>query len=112
MRLRRAAPLSIRDVRTVEADLRVARYVSTRRGDPERGPKVWLCSADARLRLVQHGELVWVFGPRRHELAELVIDDSVRQGDAMVRDVAGLSLSEYIRVTKPDLDPRPNRSRG
>ena len=110
--LRRAAPVSFRDVRTVESDLRVARYISTRRGDPERGPKVWLCASDARLRLVQDGELVWVFGPRRHELAELEIDDSVRQGDAIVRDVAGLTLSEYIRVSKPDLDTPPDRSRG
>ncbi len=109
--LRRAAPQSYRNVRTVEGDLRVTRYIATRRGDAERGPKVWLCSSDARLRLVQDGELVWVFGPRRHELAELEIDEAVRQGDAVVRDVAGLSISEYVRVTKPDLDTMPTGSR-
>lgn len=91
--------------------MRVARYIATRRGDPERGPKIWLCSSDARLRLVQDGELVWVFGPRRHELAELEIDEEVREGDAFVRDVAGLSITEYVRVTKPDLDTRPSGSR-
>ncbi len=109
--LRRMAPATIRNLRTRDGDLRVARYVGTRRGDPERGPKIWMNAADALLRLVENGELVWVFGPRRHELAELEIDDSIPEGDAIVRDVAGLSISEYVRVSKPDLDTRPSRSR-
>lgn len=109
--LRRMAPATIRNLRTREGDLRVARYAATRRGDPERGPKIWLSASDALLRLVEDGELVWVFGPRRHELAELEIDDSVAEGDVFVRDVAGLSISEYVRVSKPDLDTRPSRSR-
>lgn len=108
--LRRMAPATIRNLRTREGDLRVTRYIATRRGDPERGPKVWMRGADALLRLVENGELVWVFGPRRHELAELMIDDSIPEGDVIVRDVAGLSISEYIRVSKPDLDT-PRRSR-
>ncbi|MGK2935794.1 MAG: hypothetical protein ACSLFE_11210 [Gemmatimonadaceae bacterium] len=105
-------PATIRNLRTREGDLRVARYIATRRGDPERGPKVWMRTSDALIRLVENGELVWVFGPRRHELAELVIDDSIPEGDVIVRDVAGLSISEYVRVSKPDLDTRPSRSRG
>lgn len=108
--LRRMAPATIRNLRTREGDLRVTRYIATRRGDPERGPMIWMRGADALLRLVENGELVWVFGPRRHELAELAIDESIPEGDVMVRDVAGLSISEYIRVSKPDLDT-PRRSR-
>lgn len=109
--LRRMAPVTIRNLRTREGDLRVARYIATRRGDPERGPKIWLRASDALLRLVEDGELVWIFGPRRHQLAELQVDDSIPEGDAVVRDVAGLSVSEYIRVAKPDLDTTPKRSR-
>lgn len=109
--LRRMAPASIRNLRTREGDLRVARYTATRRGDPERGSKIWMRASDALLRLVEGGELVWVFGPRRHELAELEIDDSIAEGDVFVRDVAGLSISEYVRVSKPDLDTLPGRSR-
>lgn len=109
--LGRMRPATIRNLRTREGDLRVARYIATRRGDPERGPKVWMRASDALIRLVENGELVWVFGPRRHELAELEIDDSIPEGDVVVRDVAGLSISEYVRVAKPDLDTRPSRSR-
>ena len=104
-------PAQVRSLRTREGDLRVSRYIATRRGDAERGPKVWMRASDALIRLVEDGELVWVFGPRRHELAELEIDDSIPEGDVIVRDVAGLSISEYVRVSKPDLDTRPNRSR-
>ncbi|CAN5595923.1 hypothetical protein BH23GEM1_BH23GEM1_05440 [soil metagenome] len=109
--LRRLPEATFSGLRTRDGDLRVARYIATRRGDPERGPKIWMRSSDALIRLVQNGELVWVFGPRRQELAELEIDDSLADGDAVVRDIAGLSLSEYIRVSKPDLDT-PRRSRG
>ena len=110
--LKGGKPATIRTPRIWQAQLRVARYTSTRRGDPERGPKIWMRASDARLRLVQNGELVWVFGPRRHELAELEIDESVAEGDIFVRDIAGLSIAEYVRVSKPDLDTRPDRSRG
>lgn len=109
--LRRMSPATIRNPRTREGDLRVAWYIATRRGDPERGPKIWMRASDALIRLVENGELVWVFGPRRHELAELEIDDSIAEGDVIARDVAGLALSEYVRVSKPDLDTRPRRSR-
>jgi hypothetical protein len=97
-------------MRTVEGDLRVVRYIATRRDDAERGPKIWINGADALRRLVVGGELAWVFGPRRHELAEVAIDDSLAEGDVAARDIAGLSVSEHIRVSKPDLDTR-NRSR-
>lgn len=109
--LKGTTPAAIRKPRSWQGELRVARYTATRRGDPERGPKIWLRASDARIRLVENGELVWVFGPRRHELAELEIDESVAEGNIFVRDIAGLSIAEYVRVSKPDLDTRPGRSR-
>ena len=109
--LKGMTPAAIRKPRAWQGELRVARYTATRRGDPERGPKIWLRPSDARIRLVQSGELAWVFGPRRHELAEVEIDESVAEGDVFVRDIAGLSIAEYVRVSKPDLDTRPGGSR-
>ena len=61
--------------------------------------------------MLTDGELVWVKGPRRQELATLEIDDELPRGAAVVRDVAGVSVSEIIRVVKPDLDrPGPASS--
>ena len=37
---------------------------STRKGDPERGPAGRLHPSDARTRLLEDGELVWVYGPQ------------------------------------------------
>ncbi|HEU5174043.1 MAG TPA: molybdopterin dinucleotide binding domain-containing protein [Gemmatimonadaceae bacterium] len=88
--------------------LRVERLVATRSGDEERGPAVWLNPSDAEARLLQEGELAWVHGPRRHELAVVHVDPEQRRGDVRLRDVLGASPSELIRVTKPDLD-RQNR---
>lgn len=89
--------------------LRVASYVGTRLSDPDRGPQVRLNSSDARERLLVDGELAWVHGPRRQELATVVIDDTIRRGDVGLRDVAGVSLSELVRVIKPDLDSHTRR---
>jgi anaerobic selenocysteine-containing dehydrogenase len=65
--------------------------------------------ADAKTRLLADGELAWVYGPRRHELATVRIDDSGRVGDVVLRDIAGASPSETVRVIKPDLDNRGRR---
>ena len=35
---------------------------------------------DAADRLLNEGELAWVYGPRRHELAEVRLDDKLKQG--------------------------------
>jgi anaerobic selenocysteine-containing dehydrogenase len=86
--------------------LRVSRLIATRSGDPERGPAVYMNPADARSRLLDEGELAWVYGPRRHELAAVVFDDAVRAGDVMLRDIVGSAPSEFVRVIKPDLDTR------
>jgi anaerobic selenocysteine-containing dehydrogenase len=91
--------------------LQVVGYISTRPGDVERGPLVRMNAQEAALRMLTDGELVWVKGPRRQELAPLEVDDSLPRGGAVVRDVAGVSASEIIRVVKPDLDrPGPGSS--
>lgn len=89
--------------------LRVASFIGTRATDAERGPQVRLAPEDARSRLLTDGELAWVHGPRRQELATVVVDDEVRRGDVVLRDVAGVSLSEIVRVVKPDLDSHTRR---
>ena len=86
--------------------LRVAHFIATRKGDAQRGPAVYLNVADARDRLLDEGELAWVYGPRRHELAAVVFDERVLAGDVWLRDILGASPSETVRVVKPDLDAR------
>jgi anaerobic selenocysteine-containing dehydrogenase len=70
---------------------------------------VFMHPDDARERLLMDGELAWVYGPRRHELAVVRVDDEVRLGDVLLRDVVGASPSEIVRVIKPDLDSRGRR---
>ncbi len=89
--------------------LRVATFVGTRASDADRGPQVRLHPEDARARLLSDGELAWVYGPRRQELATVVVDDTMRRGDVGLRDVAGASPSELVRVIKPDLDSHTRR---
>jgi len=84
--------------------LMVARYIATRAGDAERGPLVRLHPSDALKRLLEDGELVWVYGPRRHDLAVLVVDDTVAPGNVVARDIAGIAPTEIVRVVKHDFD--------
>jgi anaerobic selenocysteine-containing dehydrogenase len=93
-------------VDTRNKPLRVTGLIATRKGDDERGPAVFMNPADAARRLLNDGELAWVYGPRRHELATVVLDEEVRSGDVVLRDVLGASPSEVVRVIKPDLDSR------
>jgi anaerobic selenocysteine-containing dehydrogenase len=86
--------------------LRVSRLVATRSRDADRGPAVFMHVTDARNRLLNDGELAWVYGPRRHELATVHIDDKVPLGDVILRDTVAGSPSEIVRVIKPDLDTR------
>jgi anaerobic selenocysteine-containing dehydrogenase len=90
----------------INRPLRVGRFIATRAGDAERGPMVVLHPKDAADRLLNEGELAWVYGPRRHELAEVRLDEKLKRGDVVLRDVAGSSPSEIIRVIKPDMDRR------
>lgn len=92
--------------------LQVVGFLATRRGDADRGPMVQMNANEASLRLLTDGELVWVKGPRRQELAELRIDDGLPRGGAVVRDIAGLAVSEVIRVVKPDADRPTGPRRG
>ena len=89
--------------------LQVMGYVATRAGDTDRGPLVRMRPDDAAKRLLNDGELAWVYGPRRHELATIVLDDAVPRGGVIVRDVAGIAPSEIVRVVKVDLDSAGRR---
>ena len=89
--------------------LRVSGLIATRKGDSQRGPAVFMNPSDARTRLLNDGELAWVYGPRRHELGTVILDEKVRVGDVVLRDIVGSSPSENVRVIKPDLD---NRGKG
>jgi anaerobic selenocysteine-containing dehydrogenase len=89
--------------------LRVATFVGTRSSDPDRGPQVTMHPDDATARLLVDGELAWIYGPRRQELATVVVDESMKRGDVGLRDVAGASPSEIVRVIKPDLDSHTRR---
>lgn len=93
----------------INKPLWVADLVATRVRDPERGPMVTMNPDDARSRLLTEGELAWVYGPRRHELATVRIDPDVRAGNVVLRDISGASPSEVVRVVKPDLDTRGRR---
>lgn len=91
------------------APLRVIRLIATRSGDADRGSAIWMHPDDARRRLMLDGELVWVHGPRRHELATLNYDDEMPRGDVVLRDIAGASPSEIVTVVKVDTDSPPRR---
>ncbi len=92
--------------------LNVVDYISTRRGDAQRGPMIRVRGSEARMRLIETGELVWVIGPRRQDLAVLIVDDAVPQASAILRDIAGVSVSEAVTVVKPDLDSPNDRQVG
>jgi anaerobic selenocysteine-containing dehydrogenase len=87
--------------------LQVVGFIATRKGDPERGPLLRIKPEDGRMRLIADGELVWVYGPRRHELAPVVYDDSLPRGGVVVRDLGGLAVTEIVKLVKMDVDHRP-----
>ncbi len=59
------------------------------------------------LSRVHAGDLVWIYGPRRHDLARATVDDTLPRGGVVVRDVAGLAASEIIRIVRIDDEERP-----
>lgn len=89
--------------------LQVVAFLGTRRGEPDRGPQVRIRGDEAAMRMVQDGEMVWVQGPRRQELATVRVDDAVPKGGVVLRDVTGLAVSEIVRIVKPDLDTGSSR---
>lgn len=92
--------------------LQVVAFTATRRGDPERGPLVTLRPDDAARRLLNEGDLVWVQGPRRQEMARVALDDRLPKGGIAVRDIAGIAVSEIVRLVSPERErpapPRPS----
>lgn len=91
--------------------LQVVGFVGTRRGDEERGPAISLNREEASLRLLVDGELVFIHGPRRKELAPVIVDDDVPRGGVIVRDIAGVMVSDVIKLVKPDMDRGPQPAR-
>ncbi len=87
--------------------LQVVGFIATRKSDAERGPQVRIGPDDARIRLIADGELVWVYGPRRHELAPVVYDTAMPKGGIVVRDLAGIAVTEIVRLVKMDVEHRP-----
>jgi uncharacterized protein involved in tellurium resistance len=90
--------------------LQVVGFLGTRRGDAERGPQVRLRGDEAALRMLEDGEMAWIQGPRRQELATIIIDDAIPKGGVVVRDIAGLAVSEIVTLRKPDMDTPPRRN--
>jgi hypothetical protein len=84
--------------------LSVVGFVATRVNDGERGPQISMRGEDARMRLLQDGELVWLYGPRRHDLVTVRIDDSLPRGSVILRDVPGTAPADVVRVIKVDPD--------
>jgi hypothetical protein len=82
--------------------LQVVGFVATRRGDADRGPQARVRHDEAATRLLDDGVLVWVQGPRRSELATLLIDDAVPRGGVVLRDIAGVTVSEIVRLQLHD----------
>jgi uncharacterized protein involved in tellurium resistance len=91
--------------------LQVVGFVGTRRGDEERGPAVALNRDEAAMRMLTDGELVFIQGPRRKELAPVIVDDAIPRGGVVVRDIAGLMVSDVVKLIKPDLDRGPAPAR-
>ena len=96
-------------MRLYNPPLQVVGFLGTRRGDPDRGPQVRLRGDEAAMRMLSDGELAWVQGPRRQELATVVVDNAVPKGGVVLRDVPGLVVSEIVRLQKPDMDTPPRK---
>ena len=84
--------------------LQVVGFIATRASDAERGPEVRLNAYEAHVRMLHESELVWVYGPRRHDLAAVHVDDTVPRGGLVARDIAGLAVSEVVRLVRASGD--------
>ena len=88
--------------------LQVVRFVGTRPGDTDRGPEIRLQAWEAHLRGLKDGDVAWVYGPRRHDLAKVRVDESVERGTVVAQDIAGLAVSEIVRLVR--VDELPDRT--
>lgn len=86
--------------------LHVVQFIGSRRGDAERGPEVRLQQSEADLRSLSDGDLVWLYGPRRHDLVSVRVDEAVPRGGVIVRDVAGVAVTEFVRLLRVDAKDR------
>ena len=68
-----------------------------------------LAVEDAQARLLNEGELAWVYGDKRHELAQVLFDERVNAGDVVLRDLIVAAPAGTVKVVKPDLDTRDKR---
>jgi hypothetical protein len=91
--------------------LQVVGFIGSRRGDAERGPAISLNRAEASLRMLADGELVFIQGPTRKELAPVIINDEIQNGGVIVRDIAGLMVADVVKLVKPDMDRGPAPAR-
>jgi hypothetical protein len=87
--------------------LQVLAFIATKLSDADRGPDIRLQAFEAHLRMVHEGELVWVYGPRSHNLAAVRVDDAVPRGGVVVRDIVGLAPSEIVTLVRIDDAARP-----
>lgn len=82
--------------------LQVVGFIGTRVGDTDRGPEVRMQAWEVHLRGLKDGEVAWVYGPRRHDLVTVRVDDTVARGGVIARDIAGLAVSEIVRIVRVD----------
>jgi len=109
MRFFKSSTPPVPAIGSFQPELTVVEYIATRRGDPERGPQIRICTTDAKVRLLSDGELAWVQGSRGQQLGEVLIDDDMPEYSCSLRDIPGVVLSEQVRVVKPDLDSPPSK---
>ena len=84
--------------------LQVVGFIGTKSGDAERGPEIRLPTWEAHLRGLKDGGMAWVYGPRRHDLATVRVDDGIARGSVVARDIAGLAVSEIVRLVRVSAD--------
>jgi hypothetical protein len=84
--------------------LQVVKFIGSKAGDAERGPEVRINSYEAHVRALNDNEYVWVYGPRRHDLCVLRIDDSLPRGGLTARDIAGVMLTDVVTLVRPHGD--------
>jgi hypothetical protein len=84
--------------------LQVVGFIATKPGDTSRGPEIRLNAYEAHVRMVHDGELTWVYGPRRHDLATVRVDDSIPRGGIIAQDIVGLAPSEIVRLVRINTD--------
>jgi hypothetical protein len=87
--------------------LQVVGFIATKVSDTDRGPEIRLQPFEAHLRMAHEGELVWIYGPRSHNLATVRIDETVPRGGVVVRDIVGLAVSEIVTLVRIDDAERP-----